>query len=237
MTRNTDDEIRSGLDGLSRETVQPEHFAEMMKQVKSADPAAASGGKRVLLGTAGGLLTVALLFFALLLIPMTYNQQVGCLISVAGSTEWLEGNDISVLNNELPELMNSSTRITDDEFTMNLAFRELEAPVALARLQTALADMEVDMITLKVSCEDVYVQVGGNALAALTQGTINIGAAGLSDDEIEQAIVSAFAARGIPGASAVVTTTQEGDEQHREIEITLPEGPGSEGTHTIQVGE
>jgi hypothetical protein len=233
MARTTEDEIRNGLSGLSGEEVQSEHMNDMMAQVKLAGTGS-TGGKRVLLGSVGGLLTVTVLFLALLLIPVTYNQQVGCLVSVAGSTEWLEGTDFSALDRELPELMNINTTIADDEFTMDLAFRDLEAPEALVQLQAALAEMEADMIALKFSSEDVYVEVGGNALAAITQGTISIGAAGLTDNEIERAIVDALAAHGIPGSSAVVTTTQEGDEMHRQIEITIPEG--NEGTHTIEVG-
>jgi hypothetical protein len=232
MPRTTEDEIRNGLNGLSREKVQSEHMTDMMEQVKLAG-ATSSGNRRILLGSAGGLLAVTVLFFALLLIPVTYNQQVGCLISMAGSTEWLENSDLSNLDSQLPELMNINTSMLEEEFTMDLAFRDLEGPVALTRLQSALSEMEVDLLTLKFSAEDVFVAVGGNALAALTQGTINIGAAGLNDSEIEEAIVSALAAHGIPGASAVVTTTQQGDEQQRQIEITIPEG--NEGTHNIEV--
>jgi hypothetical protein len=232
MPRTTEDEIRNGLNGLSREKVQSEHMTDMMEQVKLAGTTS-SGSRRVLLGSAGGLLAVTVLFFALLLIPVTYNQQVGCLISMAGSTEWLENSDLSNLDSQLPELMNINTSMLEEEFTMDLAFRDLEGPVALTRLQSALSEMEVDLLTLKFSAEDVFVAVGGNALAALTQGTINIGAAGLNDSEIEEAIVSALAAHGIPGASAVVTTTQQGDEQQRQIEITIPEG--NEGTHNIEV--
>jgi hypothetical protein len=232
MPRTTEDEIRNGLNGLSREKVQSEHMTDMMEQVKLAG-ATSSGNRRILLGSAGGLLAVTVLFFALLLIPVTYNQQVGCLISMAGSTEWLENSDLSSLDSQLPELMNISTNTVEEEFTMDLAFRDLEGAVALTRLQSALGEMEVDLLTLRFSVEDVFVAVGGNALAALTQGTINIGAAGLSDNEIEEAIVSALATHGIPGASAVVTTTRQGDEMQRQIEITIPEG--NEGTHNIEV--
>ncbi len=63
---------------------------------------------------------------------------------------------------------------------------------------------------------------GGNALAALSNGHVQVLARGLSDEEVEQAIVEELSLIGIRGTEAEITNLPDGAKQ---IDVQMQESP------------
>ncbi|MCB2210646.1 hypothetical protein KQI52_00875 [bacterium] len=169
---------------------------------------------------------VAVIFAALLLIPATYTVTVGSIVEISiPSSDASLAQTIADATSDLPGVQSANMMMTPDGLTLRFASSETNQSAVkhtiLDATESMLAGMDYD-----VSTEAVTVERGGNALAAITGGTIRINVDGMSDNEIEAAIASAIVGQGMTPTMVDVQTSADGTQREIQIEMEgdIPEG-------------
>jgi hypothetical protein len=213
------DPIKKGLHDLSVEPVEHSHHIRTMAAVRMKLERESPVNNLLRNGAMAGGLAIAAVV-AMILIPATYNVNVGTLVKAEFTLP--EG----VLPHEVAE---ATTRLVSGR--KMLMVDNGVATLTFASKLTNSADIQADLentirakfpaITeLNVSSEPIIEKHGGNALAAVTGGRIEIGCEGMSDAEIEGAIVQALTAHGLNVQQVTVETTSPVEGQvERRIEI------------------
>ncbi|MBD3167318.1 hypothetical protein GF324_12015 [bacterium] len=171
---------------------------------------------------------LAVIIAGMLLVPASYEVTVGSTVSVDLGLDRLNKVDWQAFRDH-PDFANLSVAGNGEQAAVHLVFRDLSKTEAGAVVEGILAEQSLAPGTYSLMTESITKTVGGNALAALSGGTIRIMAHGLTDDEVETAIVEHLQARGI-GVNAVdVRTTEQNGMIRKDISIdldsaNLPEG-------------
>ncbi len=168
---------------------------------------------------------VAVVLAALLLIPATYTVTVGSIVEIkVPSMDQSVAMNLAQATRDLPGVQSANMMMTPDGLTLRFASSETNQSAIkhtiLDAAKPMLAGMDYD-----VSTEAVTVERGGNALAAITGGTIRLNVAGMSDDEIEAAIASAIVGQGMTPTMVDVQTSANGEREIQiEMEGDIPDG-------------
>ncbi len=228
-------QVERGLQDLATEEPEPFHYERTMTRVK----AAASNSRRertmkTLISTAVGFGVVAAIFLALVFIPATYTVTLGSIVTVQLPTLEIPQDEILSATAGIEGVTSSTISMTNDQLQLNFAFNGVEKKEAEKRIRTAMTDLVSDVNSLTMTSDNVTVEAGGNALAALTGGHITINARGMNDEEIEAAIVAELQAHlGAGGSYYVDVNSNESGEMTIQIEATA--GPGEDLPEEFQI--
>ncbi|MDP8206396.1 MAG: hypothetical protein P9L92_07030 [Candidatus Electryonea clarkiae] len=241
--------FEKGLRDLKSEEPEPFHFERTMARVRQKEQRRLNI-MSTFTRTAIGVGFFCLIILALILIPVTFTMNVGSTVSVKIPVNTdVSHMDIIKATDGLEGITNSNIRMTPDGMTLDFAFRPTKSRKAENLVREALAGVINDPSGIEFNSENMKVEVGGNALAAITGGRISINTQGLSDEQIESAIIAAFASRGMDVTDVDVETTNDGNERRVEIrvmkeleegeelecpEITLDLEEGQEGRRIIR---
>lgn len=185
--------------------------------------------------TAIGVGVVGVLFIAMLLIPATYTKTVGSQVTIELPGTGHSMNEISSLFDAMESvegLANINARQMNDKTVLDLTFDGVKPNTAQKKIETLMAANWNSARTPTISTEPVKVEIGGNALAAITGGRIVIHTAGMTDAEIEAAMRDALMGQGMDEVDVSVQTSPDG--QQREVrvearkELQDGEEPGTE---------
>lgn len=164
---------------------------------------------------------VVVIFAAMLLIPVTYEVEVGSLVTVRYNTQDITPAFLDGITDKMEGLMNYSLAMQGEETVVNFGFQDIPRDEASERVNEYLAEAGILAGTYQLASEPVTVEVGGNAFAAVTGVTI-VGSNDMTDEEIEALIAQRLAEAG--AVVGGVQVTRNGDEMTFEIE--LDEIPG-----------
>ncbi|MFQ5599864.1 MAG: hypothetical protein ACE5G2_04835 [Candidatus Krumholzibacteriia bacterium] len=169
----------------------------------------------------------ALILIGLVLVPISYEVRVGSLVRA----EWpAASGDLLAIANDISRLENLANRnivVQDGTVVLEAAFRKVGERDAEGRLREALGRHLDSGSAVRIETEEIVRKVGGNALAAMTGGTITVNAEGLSDAEVEAAIAAELANWGARASEVRVQTSADGQ---RTIDITIDEAPAESVT-------
>lgn len=170
--------------------------------------------------TAFSVAAVAVLFAALLLIPATYTITVGHVVTID-----LPGFDRSQVHtlhqslSALPFADRVGIVMTPDGMQVQMGVDETDASTLREAIRTELTPIYAGFDSSTLTIEPVKVERGGNALAAITGGQVQLNVTGMNDGEIEQAITSALMAKGASAVNVDVSTSPDGGEREIRIEM------------------
>jgi len=102
----------------------------------------------------------------------------------------------------------------------------------VAAVREVLADHLPDHATADIARSPIIRRVGGNVLAALTQGSFRVAARGMTDDEIELAIIEELGLIGVRGADAEVTDQPDGSKR---IDVRMSDSPYDSLTFEVEL--
>ncbi len=205
MEPNSSHRMDKGLRDLATESPSSTHQAEMLTGARQKMRRIQQMKKRVTRVSWGAGGTVFLMI-ALLMIPITYEVTVGCVVSLNGVS--LNESYAQVYENltSLEQLRNHDVTIINSLANFQLVFKKMSRRKATELITEILTESHVSLTGLEISSENLVVEVGGNALAYATNGVISINISDLDDTEIETAIVSQLTAAGYTNSSAHITT-------------------------------
>ena len=127
---------------------------------------------------------------------------------------------------ELPRVegvMYSSAEQVDDAVVLRLGFWGKSADEARALVEGALAGLPGGSGSCAITAEEVIERIGGNVIAWASGGRVIVNGEGMTEEELEQAIVEALIANG--ASSADVNIEMLGDGISR-INISVGEMEG-----------
>jgi len=234
LNRN-EERLRRGLRQLAEEPVEPDIYNRLVSSlwgVKKKESRVKSFALKSAL--AGGLL--AAVVAALILVPATYSVNVGSLATVAfDARSELKPMDV-VAALSIPNTQKMMT--VEQEFaTITIAARGAKASQLRQAIDESLKPIAARLEGLRVSVEPISETRGGNALAAVTGGRIEIGVDGLTDAEIEDRIAAALSAHGMSVRRVQVSTTSPKPGQiKRRVEIEA-EGDSLSGSPDIHLND
>jgi len=218
MTDNYDP-IQKGLRDLSNETVEHGHYTRTMAVVRTKIERK-NPMRNILRGSvlAGGFAIAAVI--AMILIPATYDINVGTLIKAEFTLpDGLSPRDVADATAALSE-GRKMLMVNNGIATLTFASKQTNASGLENNLKSLIQTKYPAISNMKISSEPILEKRGGNALAAMTGGRIEIGCEGMSDAEIENAVMQALTAHGVNVQQVSVETTSPGDGQiERRIEI------------------
>ncbi len=213
------DPVEKGLSELATESVEPNHFPRMMAKVRANKERKSPMNSMIKSGALAGGLAIAAVV-AMVLIPATYEVSVGTLIKAEfklpdgispravadATTSVAEGQKMLMVENGVT--------------TLTIASKATDSKSLEEKLQKTLQAQFPAIAEISVTTEPIKERRGGNALAAVTGGRIEIGCEGMSDAEIEGAIAGALSAHGLNVKQVSVSTTFPGEGQiERRVEI------------------
>lgn len=218
MTDNYDP-IQKGLHDLSTETVDHGHYTHTMAVVRTKIERK-NPMRNLLKGSvlAGGFAVAAVI--AMILIPATYDVNIGTLVKAEFTLpDGLSPREVADATTALSE-GRKMLMVSNGIATLTFASKQTDASALQNALRNAIQTKYPAITNIDVTSEPIIEKHGGNALAAVTGGRIEIGCEGMSDAEIEGAIVQALTARGVNVQQVSVQTTSPGEGQvERRIEI------------------
>jgi len=175
----------------------------------------------------------ALILAALLFVPVSYEVEVGSVVTASWKSTATDPNRIAERLEGLDGLFSQNVRLNGEHVSAQLLFRGMGADEAERRVRELLAGkLDPASGPAELSSRRIMKKVGGNALAAITGGTIRVNAAGLSDREIEEAIVAEFATHGVRHSEAQVVTDTDGE---RRIDIMIETDGDGEAEMSYEV--
>jgi hypothetical protein len=236
MQKSLPEQFDRGLEDLSRENPEMFHFERTMAVVRSRNKGMHSlmtnikntVERRQLLmsnikNTVKGFGIVAIVIFAMVLIPAIHKVQVGSIVTVfLPSTSGVETGELLKCANSLGNTSQMNISQSPDGTQLVLAFNRIKTAEALKQVQTAFSPLTTNSSEIEFDSRGVYKDVGGSALAALINLVVHVDASGMTDAEIEAELQSQM-----PGIHEVdVQTVISGGETERRIEIQW----GSDGS-------
>ena len=240
MTSDSSKRMERGLRDLAEEKIPPAHRVRMTNQVRARIERKENMNRffgRTAL--AGGF--CVLLFIGLLFIPVSYDLCVGSVVEAEWETERanLEAK-LAVLRTELTDLdgviHSTLKKEMEGKMKMELFFAGKGADEARRVIEQKIAAvMSDEHLAQSLVTREIRRKIGGNFLAWASGGKIVIHAAGLSPEELEEAIVAELKRRGAGNAEAHVEIT---DDNRAMIDITIDD-PSAEmigdSTLTIEI--
>ncbi len=220
-------QAEQGLRDLASEEPEPFHYERTMARVHSAGSATRRTRiMKTLTSTAIGVGAVAVIFLALVFIPATYDVKLGSIVTVTLPSAEIPNEQVFGLVSAMQGVTSSTINNNNGVLTLDFAFNGVKKQEAEMRVREALSErFNPDELTF--TSDDVTVQAGGNALAALTGGRITIYADGMTDEEIEAAIAEQLQAHlGSGGTYFVDVDSNEDGEMTIQVEAIA--GPGEE---------
>jgi hypothetical protein len=164
------------------------------------------------------------IFAGLVFVPVSYDLRVGSLVRAEIP---LTEQNLALLAGELPSvegLVYSNAERVEDEIVLRLGFWGKSAEEAEAIVDEALADLALERGVYEIRAEEIVERIGGNVLAWASGGRLTVNGEGMSEEELEQAIVQALIDSG--ASSADVDIQISGDGVSR-IDISVGEMEGS----------
>lgn len=233
MEKSLSEQLDRGLEDLSRETPEPFHFERTMAVVrirKKRRHPLMSNIKNTVMGFG----IVAIVIFAMVLIPAIYKVQVGSVVTISlPSTSSVETGELLKYAESLDNTSQMNISQSPDGTQLVLAFNRIKTAEALQQVRAAFAPLTANSPEIEFDSRGVYKEIGGSALAALINLVVHVDASGLTDAEIEAAIIAELQ-RQMPGTHKVdVQTVTSGGETERRIDIRW-EGNGSTSTDGVQ---
>jgi len=218
MTDRNREAAERGLKALAQEPVEPRLYQQMVSELHNAKKKE-NPMKSYALKGAIATAAFAAIVAALVLIPATYSVTVGSLATVAFNADGpVKPMDV-VKALSIPRSQKMMT-VEAEYATITIAARKTDPDELKSAVEKSLASLPDKIPGLKVTVTPIKEDRGGNALAAVTGGRIEIGVEGLSDAEIEARIAQALSAHGLNVRSVEVSTTSPTPGQiERRVEI------------------
>jgi hypothetical protein len=166
----------------------------------------------------------AVILAGLVFVPVSYDLRVGTL--VRAEIPATQAN-IAILANGLPHmegLVTSNAEHVEDGIVLRLGFWGKSADEAKAIADAALADFPRGPEGVRVSAIDIVETIGGNVLAWASGGRVVVNGEGMTEEELEQAIVQALIDNGASRADVNVEMVDDGISR---IDITVGEMEGA----------
>ncbi len=213
------DPLDKGLHDLAVEPVEPGHYARMMVAMRTNLERKSPMNNLFKNGALVSGLTIAVVL-ALVLIPATYRINVGTLVKAEFTLpDGVSPGDVASAASPLSE-GRKMLMVDNGVVTLTLASKQTKTEALQSELLSTLKAKFPTIANIQISAEPIFEKHGGNALAAVTGGRIEIGCDGMTDAEIESAIVQALNAHGVNVQQVSVSTTSPGEGQvERRIEI------------------
>lgn len=209
MPSNSSGRIDDGLRGLSREVLPPGHMHAMMERarvrVRRKNKMNRAIRKAAL---AGGLCVVILV--GLLFIPVSYDLRVGSV--VRAEMPATQGN-LALLARGLPGmegLVSTNVERVEDGIVLRLGFWGKSPDEAAALANAALEDFPKGPNGYIITAEEVVERIGGNVIAWASGGRIVVNGEGMTEEELEEAIVQALLDNGASRADVNVELMGDG---------------------------
>ena len=230
--------VDNGLKKLADEELKPFHYERMMARLRSQkeriNPIMNFTRKTAVI--AGGFAVIVL---AMVLIPATYSMKVGDMVTAefAVDTQLSEDESCPTVLPHPSKVMkavenirgvkNQNLNITNGKAELVMTFVDRDMNEVESEIRAALIGIVSNEESILLKSEEITKPVGGNALAAVTNGRVCIGVEGPSDEELEETLRAAFASQGFHLTEVDVKTEQMGDgEIRREIRIGAMEVEG-----------
>ncbi len=223
MPSNSSERVDDGLRGLSREVLPPGHMHAMLERVE-VSVRRKDRMTRTIWRTALAAGLCAVIVVGLVFIPVSYDLRVGSL--VRAELPATEGN-LARLSAGLPHmdgLVYSNAEQVEGDVVLRLGFWGKTAEEARALAGEALAAFPESPRRYAITAEDIVERIGGNVIAWASGGRILINGEGMSEEELEQAIVRALIDNGAESADVNVEISGDGVSR---IDISVGEMEGS----------
>ena len=231
MEQESYNPVDRGLKQLADEELKPFHYERMMAGVRSKNerisPIMNITRKTALISVA-----FAVIVLAMVLIPATYSVKVGDLVTAefAVDVNIPKGGASPAVMPDLDNVMkavegiegvvNRNLNINNGNAELVMTFVDRDIKDVEPEIRAALAGVVDKNATISLRSEEITKPVGGNALAAVTNGRVCIGVEGPTDEELENTLRAAFASQGLQLTEVDVKTEHMGDgEIRREIRI------------------
>ena len=231
MEQESYNPVDRGLKQLADEELKPFHYERMMAGVRSKkeriSPIMNITRKTALISVA-----FAVIVLAMVLIPATYSVKVGDLVTAefAVDVNIPKGGASPAVMPDLDNVMkavegiegvvNRNLNINNGNAELVMTFVDRDIKDVEPEIRAALAGVVDKNATISLRSEEITKPVGGNALAAVTNGRVCIGVEGPTDEELENTLRAAFASQGLQLTEVDVKTEHMGDgEIRREIRI------------------
>jgi len=231
MEQESYNPVDRGLKQLADEELKPFHYERMMAGVRSKkeriSPIMNITRKTALISVA-----FAVIVLAMVLIPATYSMKVGDLVTAefAVDVNIPKGGASPAVMPDLDNVMkavegiegvvNRNLNINNGNAELVMTFVDRDIKDVEPEIRAALAGVVDKNATISLRSEEITKPVGGNALAAVTNGRVCIGVEGPTDEELENTLRAAFASQGLQLTEVDVKTEHMGDgEIRREIRI------------------
>jgi hypothetical protein len=218
--RDDESTVGRSLRSLAEEPIETDHLHRTMLRVRT-QMGRKNPMKNIVRGglIAGTLVTAAVA--GLVLFPATYSVRVGSIVQARFKAP--VGTPIEQVVKAAPAFTNSKKMLKLDQSgsaELSIACKETDTDDLVAAMRSGLLAKYPGLEGLEVSVEPIVEERGGNALAAMTGGRIEIGVRGLSDREIEASIAKALTAHGMHVREVSVSTTEPAEGQiERRVEI------------------
>jgi len=231
MKKESYNPVDKGLKQLADEELKPFHYERMMARVRSqkerTNPIMNITRKTALISG-----VFAVIVLAMVLIPATYSMKVGDLVTAEFAVD-MNISKVSTSPAVLPDLdkvmkavegiegvVNRNLNINNGNAELVMTFVDRDMKDVEPEIRAALASVVGNDAAIVLRSEEITKPVGGNALAAVTNGRVRIGVEGPSDEELEDTLRAAFASQGFQLTEVDVKTEQMGDgEIRRQITI------------------
>ena len=233
MPSNSSERIDDGLRELSREVLPPGHMHAMLESVEASVRRKDKMNRTVRRSAiAAGLCAVILV--GLIFVPVSYDLHVGSL--VRAEIPATEAN-LALLSAGLPHvegLVYSNAEHEDGDVVVRLGFWGKTAGEARALAEAALEDFKDGPGGYRITAEDVVEHIGGNVIAWASGGRIIVNGEGMTEEELEQAIVDALIDNGAKSADVNVELIDDGVSRI-DISVGEIEGRATGDSVTIEI--
>jgi hypothetical protein len=209
MPSNSSERIDDGLRELSREVLPPGHKHAMMERARVRIRRKEEMNRAIRKASLAAGLCV-LILVGLLFVPVSYDLRVGSIVSAEIPAT---GENLAMLSSGLPNmegLVTSNAEHVDDHVVLRLGFWGKSAEEARAIASEALAGLAKGPDGYRIAAEEIVERIGGNVLAWASGGRIVVNGEGMSEEELEEAIVEALLSSGASSADVNVELFDDG---------------------------
>jgi len=209
MPSNSSERIDDGLRELSREVLPPGHMRAMMGRVE-VDVRRKNKMTRTIRRAALATGLCVVILAGLVFIPVSYDLRVGSV--VRAEIPATEAN-LARLSAGLPHvdgLVFSNVEHGEEDIVLRLGFWRKSAEEAEALVDGALAELAMAPGGYEITAEDIVERIGGNVIAWASGGWIQVNGEGMSEEELELAIVQALIDNGAASADVNIEMSDDG---------------------------
>ena len=209
MPPYSSERIDGGLRELSREVLPPGHMHAMLERAR-VRVRRREKMNRVIRKTTMAAGLCAAIVVGLVFVPVSYDLRVGSL--VRAEIPATDAN-FQALANGLPHmegLVTSNSERDEENIVLRLGFWGKSPEEARAIANAALADFPGGEDAYRISAKAIVKTIGGNVLAWASGGRIVVNGEGMSEEDLEAAIVQALIDNGASMADVNVEVTDDG---------------------------